>query len=100
MRVMFAVWNTEEMLALVEWMRTWNSEHKTQPVRFLGYDMQDNQLPIDSLRAFLSRHEPSLVELMDSYLGEYRAMPTWSTPQLIDTTRTRWREGAEECCAR
>jgi erythromycin esterase len=96
MRVMFAVWNTEEMLALVEWMRAWNAAHRANPVRFLGYDMQDNQLPVDTLRAFLSRHEPSLVEMVDEYLGEYRAMPTWSTPQIMDTTRTRWREGAED----
>ena len=96
MRVMFAVWNTEEMHALVEWMRTWNREHRASPVRFLGYDMQDNRVPFDSLRSFLSRQEPSLVSMVDDYLGDYRAMPTWSTPQLSDTTRTRWRESAEE----
>ena len=96
MRVMFAVWNTEEMQALVEWMREWNREHRSAPVRFLGYDMQDNRVPFDSLRAFLSTEEPSLVSMVDDYLGDYRAMPTWSTPQLADTTRTRWRESAEE----
>jgi erythromycin esterase len=96
MRVLFAVWNTEEMLALVEWMRGWNQEHRSAPVRFLGYDMQDNRVSFDSLRAFLSTQEPSLVSMVDDYLGDYRAMPTWSTPQLTDTTRTRWRESAEE----
>jgi erythromycin esterase len=96
MRVMFAVWNTEEMHALVEWLRTWNREHPSAPVRFVGYDMQDNRLPVDTLRAFLSRHEPALVDLVDDYLGDYRAMPTWHTPQLADTTRTRWRENAED----
>lgn len=96
MRVMFAVWNTEEMRALVEWMRAWNAAHRESPVRFLGYDMQDNRVPFDSLRAFLSTEEPSLVSMVDDYLGDYRAMPAWSTPQLADTTRTRWRESAEE----
>jgi erythromycin esterase len=96
MRVMFAVWNTEEMRSLVEWMRSWNAAHRESPVRFLGYDMQDNRVPFDSLRAFLSTEEPSLVSMVDDYLGDYRAMPTWSTPQLADTTRTRWRESAEE----
>ncbi|HKP28774.1 MAG TPA: erythromycin esterase family protein [Gemmatimonadales bacterium] len=96
MRVMFAVWNRQEMEALVEWLRTWNAQHTSAPVRFLGYDMQDNRVPFDSLRAFLSRREPSLVSMVDDYVGDYRAMPTWSTPQLADTTRTRWRESAEE----
>ena len=67
-----------------------------RPVRFLGYDMQDNRIPVDSLRAFLARQEPTLVSMLDDYLGEYRAMKTWSTPQVADTTRTRWRENAEE----
>lgn len=96
MRVMFAVWNTEEMLALVEWMRDWNAAHRASPVRFVGYDMQDNQRPVDSLRAFVSRREPSLVSMVDEYLGEYRAMRSWATTQVADTTRTRWREQAEE----
>jgi erythromycin esterase len=96
MRVMFAVWNRQEMEALVDWMRAWNSRHPSAPVRFLGYDMQDNRVPFDSLRAFLARREPSLVSMVDDYLGDYRAMQAWSTPQLADTTRTRWRESAEE----
>jgi len=96
MRVMFAVWNTEEMLEQVQWMREWNAVHPAQAVRFLGYDMQDNKVPVDSLRAFLARTEPALVSMLDDYLGEYRAMKTWSTPQVADTTRTRWRENAEE----
>ncbi len=96
MRVMFAVWNTEEMLELVEWMRTWNAAHPGRTVRFLGYDMQDNRLPVDSLRAFLARQEPALVPMVDEYLGEYRAMASWSVRQVADSTRTRWRENAEE----
>jgi erythromycin esterase len=93
MRVMFAVWNTEEMLELVVWMRAWNAANPGRAMRFLGYDMQDNRIPVDSLRAFLSREEPSLVAMVDEYLGDYRAMASWSTPQYADTTRTRWRSG-------
>jgi erythromycin esterase len=95
MRVMFAVWNTEEMEALVEWMRGYNASHRARPIRFVGYDMQDQRRPADTLRAFLERREPSLVATFDQLLGEYRAQRSWSTPQVADTTRSRWRVNAE-----
>ena len=95
MRVMFAVWNTEEMEALVEWMRGYNAAHPARLIRFVGYDMQDQRRPADTLRAFLERKEPSLVATFDHLLGEYRAQRSWSTPQIADTTRSRWRVNAE-----
>jgi erythromycin esterase len=94
-RVMFAVWNTEEMEALVEWMRGYNASHPARPIRFVGYDMQDHRRPADTLRAFLERREPSLIASFDHLLGEYRAQRSWSTPQIADTTRSRWRVNAE-----
>ncbi len=94
-RVMFAVWNTEEMEALVEWMRNYNMSHPARPIRFVGYDMQDQRRPADTLRAFLGRRDSSLVATLDQLLGEYRAQRSWSTPQIADTTRSRWRRNAE-----
>jgi len=96
MRVMFAVWNTEEMEALVEWMRAYNAAHPARRIRFVGYDMQDQRRPADTLRAFLERKDPSLVATFDRLLGEYRAQRSWSTPQIADTTRSRWRKNAEQ----
>jgi erythromycin esterase-like protein len=50
MKVLFRVWNTEEVLQLVEWLRTWNLAH---PMRWCaaGFDMQDHRTPADTLRA-------------------------------------------------
>ena len=73
MRVMFRVWNTEEMRALVEWLRGWNAAHPDRRVRFVGYDMQDQRTPADTLRAFLARAEPGLLGRFDELAGEYRA---------------------------
>lgn len=95
MRVMFRVWNTEEMLALVEWMRAHNAASPDNTVRFTGFDMQDHRTPFDTLRAFLIRAEPSLVTQLDELLGEYRSQPSWATPQLPDTIRSRWHRQAE-----
>ena len=40
----FWTWDTEEVLDLIEWLRTWNADRVVQePVRFLGFDMQFGQ---------------------------------------------------------
>ncbi|MFN0177869.1 MAG: erythromycin esterase family protein [Gemmatimonadales bacterium] len=94
MRAMFAVWNTEEMRGLVDWIRGHNAAHPAAPVRFIGYDMQDHQLPVDTLRAFLQRTDPSFVARVDTLTGEYRAERFWSTPHRADSTRGRWHRQA------
>ncbi len=95
MRVMFRVWNTEEVLALVEWMRAYNAAHPTRRVRFIGYDMQDHRTPADTLRAFLERTEPALLGRVDQLTGEYRTQRSSATPQIADTVRARWARQAE-----
>jgi erythromycin esterase len=95
MRVMFRVWNTEEMLALVEWMRAHNAAHPTRRLRFIGYDMQDHRTPADTLRAFLERNEPALLGRFDQLTGDYRAQRGSTTPQIADTVRARWARQAE-----
>ena len=96
MRVMFRVWNTEEMRALAEWMREWNGAHPERRVRFVGYDMQDHRTPADTLRAFLARAEPGLLSRFDELAGEYRAQRGSATPQVDDSIRARWGRQAEE----
>lgn len=95
MRAMFQVWNTEEMLALVEWMRTYNAEHPDQMVDFVGYDMQDQKPPIDSVRAFLARVDPALSVAADTLYRDYREASSGFMPHLPDSTRAAWRHNAE-----
>jgi erythromycin esterase len=95
LRAVFGLWNTEEMLALVEWARGWNAAHPGRMVRFIGYDMQDNRTPVDSLRAFLTDVEPGLLPRLDELAGEYRAQRSFSTLQIEDTTRARWSAQSE-----
>ncbi|HJU75394.1 MAG TPA: erythromycin esterase family protein, partial [Gemmatimonadaceae bacterium] len=93
MRAMFRVWNTEEVRDLVEWMRQYNAAHPGRILRFVGYDMQDHRRPADSLAAFLQRWEPSLVATLEP-LTRYREQRSWSTPQIADSIRARWRQAA------
>ncbi len=95
MRVMFSVWNTEEMLSLVEWIRAYNLTHSDNTIRFAGYDMQDYRTPADTLRAFLSRIEPTLLTRFDELAGEYRAQRSSTASQSPDSTRKRWHMQAE-----
>lgn len=95
MRVMFQVWNTEEMLALLEWLRAHNAADPARRVRVVGYDMQDHRAPADTLRAFLARSEPALAARFDELAGEYRAQRGAMTPQVDDSIRARWGQQAE-----
>ncbi|MBC7897698.1 MAG: erythromycin esterase family protein, partial [Cytophagaceae bacterium] len=93
-RTMFRVWNTEEMLALLEWLRSHN-ETSRAPVRFVGYDMQDHILPRDSLVAFLRRAEPSLVADVERLTSAYRAQASFATPQVEEPVRVGWLRAAD-----
>jgi len=95
MRVLFRVWNTEEMLALVEWARAFNDANPRAPLRFVGYDMQDHRTPIDSLNALAARVEPSWAERIRSLSADYRAHPAYVAPQLAESTRVAWQARAD-----
>lgn len=95
MRVMFRVWNTEEMEALVDWLREYNRLHPNRMVRFIGYDMQDHRSPADSLLAFLQRTDPPAAARAAKLTADYRAQPGFATPRVADSTRARWKAQAD-----
>ena len=56
LRSLFAVWESTETLALLEWMCQWNQEHPRDPVHFYGFDIQNfGSLNTDPLLEFLDR---------------------------------------------
>lgn len=85
----FAVWNTEEMITLLEWMRAHNAT-AAHRVRVVGYDMQDHRAPADSLLAFLALTEPGYGESVAQRTAAYRASLSYATPQSAQTDRRRW----------
>jgi len=100
MRVLFRVWNTEEVLALVEWMRRYNDGGPARPLRIVGYDMQDHRLPADSLLALVGRVDPGFGDRVRALSSDFRAQPSFAVPQLPEGVRiarqmhadTLWRE--------
>jgi erythromycin esterase len=92
---LFKILQTEEVLAMVEWLRARNASGK-RPVEVIGYDMQDPRLPMDSVLAFLRRSDPAFVTAADS---AYAAMRTaWLPgpyPDRPDSTVRAWQASAE-----
>jgi len=55
----FWTWDTEEVLALIEWMRAWNGTHARQ-VKFYGFDMQFPTEAALGVLDYLERVAPDL----------------------------------------
>ena len=98
MRGMFGVWSTTEVRDLISWMRSYNEGHRDDPVEFIGFDMQNPSLPIDSLYSFARRVEPSLAPTLEALLNDYReawrksSYPQYAAPESV---HHRWADGAE-----
>lgn len=52
-KLYFWVWNSEEVLALVEWLRAWNADPRHAQVSFVGFDMQTKELAFESAARFV-----------------------------------------------
>jgi erythromycin esterase len=71
--IYFWTWNTEEVLAMIEWMRAWNADaaHKAK-VSFVGFDMQTAKVAHASVAAFLGKVTPADA---DALLAPIAALP-------------------------
>jgi erythromycin esterase len=64
-----AAWRSEEMLELVEWMRSYNLSHEDE-VRFLGTDVtQMRQLSIDEITRFVEEAAPDRLEELRTHMA-------------------------------
>jgi len=57
--IYFWTWNTEEVLAMIEWMRAWNADPThAKKIQFLGFDMQTSKVAYDTVAAYLNKVSP------------------------------------------
>jgi erythromycin esterase len=63
----FWTWDTEEVLALIEWMRTWNYAH-ARKVKFYGFDMQFPTEAALGVLDYLKRVAPDLAAASEAPL--------------------------------
>ncbi len=53
-------WYTDEVVDLVEWMRTYNATHPERPqLSFRGFDMQDSIVAIAAISTYVQQVDPS-----------------------------------------
>ena len=109
-------WDTQEVLALIEWIRVWNVAHERK-VKFHGFDMQGtwgegSAAPALRLLDYLARvadelaaeSEPVLMPLVSSFsfsalqpaVGEKIRVQITKLLAAFDTERSRWIERSSE----
>ena len=65
----FWTWDTEEVLAMVEWMREFNEGRPLDDrVRFYGFDLQFTQGPAEALREFIATVDPEFLPEVENRL--------------------------------
>lgn len=64
---LFAVWYTEEMKSLIEWIKEWNTAYPEDPVYFTGFDMQDYKLPLRALKGYLTKRDTTLLSQLNGF---------------------------------
>ncbi|MGB0524869.1 MAG: erythromycin esterase family protein [Flammeovirgaceae bacterium] len=64
---LFAVWYTQEMKAMIEWIKEWNISHQDAPVYFAGFDMQDYKLPLKAVTEFLKERNRELLSEIEGF---------------------------------
>ena len=63
----FFIWQYEEIVALVEWVRAWNLVHERK-VKFYGFDMQNTDAATARLRDYLTPLAPELAAEIETSL--------------------------------
>lgn len=93
------LWDIEELLALVRWMRSYNADPAhTRKLRFHGFDVTEPRAGYEALLAFLERADPELVRELRPGLGlELLGDASWEETignhaGLSDEERTRLAE--------
>ncbi len=74
----FWTWNTQEVLDMVEWMRSWNQRNPPETgkprLQFTGFDMQTPDVAWKIGQDFITAHAPDLAEKNAALPAELRAL--------------------------
>lgn len=86
---MFSVWQTHEVHNMIQWVRNYNEAHPKDMVEFVGFDMQNLQLPIDSLYSFLKRQDSALFLSTSNKLSDLKKNGA-NSYSASDSTKLQW----------
>ena len=94
-RGLFKVWNTEEMLQLIKWVRVYNIAHPMSMVEFVGMDVQNPQLALNAIDEFLKQKDSMLQKKSNQLLSEINQ--EWQNSYFKDETELlKWDKDAAE----
>jgi erythromycin esterase-like protein len=68
MRGLFPQFQSQEVLALVKWIRQYNNENPKEPVRIFGFDTQDPNYNVDFIKDYLNEVAPTIGSQSSSLL--------------------------------
>lgn len=92
---LFGVWNREEMLQIIKWVRLYNIDNPTRKVEFVGMDVQNPQLALNAIDEFLKQKDAILQKKSNLLLSEIKE--DWSNSYFKDETELlKWDRDAEE----
>ncbi|MBS0196696.1 MAG: erythromycin esterase family protein [Planctomycetes bacterium] len=79
----FWTWNTQEVLAMVEWMRDWNQKHPPESgkprLQFTGFDMQTQTVALRLVEEFLKIQDPEFFEQTRASLVQLKSYSPHAT---------------------
>ena len=79
----FAAWQTEDMLALLRWMRQYNQDPAhTRKLKFYGFDMQMPGLAEANVLSYLRRVDP---EMLDTAAHVFDLLGYWAGNEKYET---------------
>lgn len=72
--ISFEIYHTEEIKALIEWLKAYNEESRDGVLEFYGFDIQNPEVDIYVIREFAKSHDiPLRTEALNALLaGEFR----------------------------
>ena len=91
----FWTWNTEEVLAMIEWMREYNASGRGR-IEFWGFDVQYPTAAMDSVRSFIEETEPGYLGTLSEEIDtiEDAKEDAFANRGNRDEHYARWREAA------
>ncbi|HEB62755.1 MAG TPA: hypothetical protein ENI82_06355 [Bacteroidetes bacterium] len=92
-KMKFWTWETEEVIALVEWMRAYNLAHPDEePLQFYGFDMQSVDEEYFWIKDYLSDLDLDLFNSIDTLLKPYVSVADYQTyPSLSETRKNKFK---------
>lgn len=74
-RLLYFFWNTEELLAVIEWMRDYNRNRGDKPaIELAGFDIYDYDGAIDAVVTYLQQVDPPAAARADAEYGCVRTL--------------------------